>query len=406
MDYESYQLFNGIRIIHKFIPNMVSHCGIIINAGSRDENSAEHGLAHFIEHVIFKGTKKRRAHHILARLEDVGGEINAYTTKEETCVYTSFMYKDYERAIELLTDIVFHSVFPDKELEREKEIVYDEINSYKDSPSELIFDDFDELLFRNNPMGRNILGTKKTVRSFSREKINRFITNNYKTDEIVISSVGNIKFNRLIQLINKHFADIPANTGRMNRKLLSSYSPERHELKKRTYQTHCVIGNLAYSLKHENRLGMYLLNNLLGGPGLSSRLNMSLREKNGYSYNTESNYTPYSDTGAFSVYFGTDKHNLDKSMNLVLKEFRKLRDVKLGIAQLTKAKRQLIGQIAISSENYENHMLSMGKGFLIYNHVDSFPEIARKIENLTSAKLLEIANDVLDDRYMSHLIYN
>jgi len=406
MDYESYQLFNGIRIIHKFIPNMVSHCGIIINAGSRDENSAEHGLAHFIEHVIFKGTKKRRAHHILARLEDVGGEINAYTTKEETCVYTSFMYKDYERAIELLTDIVFHSVFPDKELEREKEIVYDEINSYKDSPSELIFDDFDELLFRNNPMGRNILGTKKTVRSFSREKINRFITNNYKTDEIVISSVGNIKFNRLIQLINKHFADIPANTGRMNRKLLSSYSPERHELKKRTYQTHCVIGNLAYSLKHENRLGMYLLNNLLGGPGLSSRLNMSLREKNGYSYNTESNYTPYSDTGAFSVYFGTDKHNLDKSMNLVLKEFRKLRDVKLGIAQLTKAKRQLIGQIAISSENYENHMLSMGKGFLIYNHVDSFPEIARKIENLTSVKLLEIANDVLDDRYMSHLIYN
>ncbi len=406
MDYESYQLFNGIRIIHKFIPNMVSHCGIIINAGSRDENSAEHGLAHFIEHVIFKGTKKRRAHHILARLEDVGGEINAYTTKEETCVYTSFMYKDYERAIELLTDIVFHSVFPDKELEREKEIVYDEINSYKDSPSELIFDDFDELLFRNNPMGRNILGTKKTVRSFSREKINRFITNNYKTDEIVISSVGNIKFNRLIQLINKHFADIPANTGRMNRKLLSSYSPERHELKKRTYQTHCVMGNLAYSLKHENRLGMYLLNNLLGGPGLSSRLNMSLREKNGYSYNTESNYTPYSDTGAFSVYFGTDKHNLDKSMNLVLKEFRKLRDVKLGIAQLTKAKRQLIGQIAISSENYENHMLSMGKGFLIYNHVDSFPEIARKIENLTSAKLLEIANDVLDDRYMSHLIYN
>lgn len=406
MDYESYQLFNGIRIIHKFIPNMVSHCGIIINAGSRDENSAEHGLAHFIEHVIFKGTKKRRAHHILARLEDVGGEINAYTTKEETCVYTSFMYKDYERAIELLTDIVFHSVFPDKELEREKEIVYDEINSYKDSPSELIFDDFDELLFRNNPMGRNILGTKKTVRSFSREKINRFITNNYKTDEIVISSVGNIKFNRLIQLINKHFADIPANTGRKNRKLLSSYSPERHELKKRTYQTHCVIGNLAYSLKHENRLGMYLLNNLLGGPGLSSRLNMSLREKNGYSYNTESNYTPYSDTGAFSVYFGTDKHNLDKSMNLVLKEFRKLRDVKLGIAQLTKAKRQLIGQIAISSENYENHMLSMGKGFLIYNHVDSFPEIAKKIENLTSAKLLEIANDVLDDRYMSHLIYN
>ena len=255
-------------------------------------------------------------------------------------------------------------------------------------------------------MGRSILGTKKTVRSFSREKINQFITNNYKTDEIVISSVGNIRFNRLLRLINKHFADIPANTGRKNRKLLSSYSPEQHELKKRTYQTHCVIGNLAYSLKHDNRLGMYLLNNLLGGPGLSSRLNMSLREKNGYSYNTESNYTPYSDTGAFSVYFGTDKHNLDKSMNLVLKEFRKLRDVKLGIAQLTKAKRQLIGQIAISSENYENHMLSMGKGFLVYNRVDSFPEIVKKIENLSSAKLLEIANEVLNERHMSYLIYN
>ncbi len=406
MDYESYQLHNGIRIIHKFIPNMVSHCGIIINAGSRDENSKEHGLAHFIEHVIFKGTKKRRAHHILARLEDVGGEINAYTTKEETCVYTSFMYRDYERAIELLTDIVFHSVFPDKELEREKEIIYDEINSYKDSPSELIFDDFDELLFRDNPMGRNILGTKKTVRSFSRNQINQFITNNYKTDEIVISSTGNIKFDRLLRIIRKHIADIPADTGRKNRKPVSNYSPERQQMKKRTYQAHCVVGNLAYSLKHEKRLGMYLLNNLLGGPGLSSRLNMSLREKNGYSYNTESNYTPYSDTGAFSVYFGTDKHNLDKSMNLVLKEFRKLREVKLGIAQLTKAKRQLIGQIAISSENYENHMLSMGKGFLIYNRVDSFPEIAKKIDNLSSSKLLEIANEVLDDRHMSYLIYN
>lgn len=406
MDYESFQLHNGIRIIHKYIPNLVAHCGIIINAGSRDEMPNEHGLAHFIEHVIFKGTKKRKAHHILARLEDVGGEINAYTTKEETCVYTSFMHKDYERAVELLTDIVFHSVFPQKELEREKEIIIDEINSYKDSPSELIFDDFDEIIFKHNPMGRNILGTRKTVRSFTRKHIDRFVSKNYKTDEIVISSVGNIKFNKLLRLINKYVSDIPLNTGKHSRPVLENYVPEKSVMRKRTYQTHCVMGNMAYSLNHENRLGMYLLNNLLGGPGLSSRLNMSLREKNGYSYNTESNYTPYSDTGIFSVYFGTDKHNMDKSMNLVLREFKKLRDVKLGTAQLAKAKRQLIGQIAISSENFENHMLSIGKGYLIYYKVDSFPAIAAKIDNLSAGHLLEIANEVLDESRISYLIYN
>jgi predicted Zn-dependent peptidase len=406
MEYQSYQLHNGIRIIHKQVPNLVAHCGIIINAGSRDEEPKEHGLAHFIEHVIFKGTQKRKAHHILTRLEDVGGEINAYTTKEETCVYTSFMHKDYGRALELLTDIVFHSVFPDKELEREKEIIYDEINSYKDSPSELIFDDFDEVVFKDNPMGRNILGTKRVVKSFSRKHIDRFIQKNYKTDQIVIASVGNVRFNRLLKLVNRYFSDIPANTGKHARQPFEHYVPEHIEMKKRTYQAHCIMGNVAYSYKHDNRLGMHLLNNLLGGPGLSSRLNMTLREKNGYSYNTESNYTTYTDTGTFAVYFGTDKHNLEKSMQLVLKEFAKLRDKKLGTAQLAKAKRQLIGQIAISSENYENHMLSIGKGFLIYDRVDSFHETIKKIEHISADHLLEISNEVLNESKMSYLIYN
>lgn len=405
MEYNTYQLHNGIRIIHQYIPNMVSHCGIIINAGSRDEQASEHGLAHFIEHVFFKGTQKRKAHHIVARLEDVGGEINAYTSKEETCVYASFMYRDYARAIELLADITFHSVFPDKELEREKEIVIDEINSYKDSPSELIFDDFDELIFKGNPLGRNILGNKKTVKSFTRNHIQRFIDKNYTTDQIVISSVGNIKFSRLLKLVTKYFGDVRQHAQVRSRLPMAGYQPEHITANKKTYQAHCIIGNLAYSLDHENRPGMYLLNNLLGGPGLSSRLNMTLREKNGFSYNTESSFTPYSDTGSFAVYFGTDKQNLDKSMDLVRKEFKKLRDKKLGTAQLTKAKRQLIGQIAISSENYENVMLTIGKSFLIFNKVDSFEQVAEKIDAISSQGLLEIANEIFDEQKLSYLIY-
>ncbi len=407
MEFESHTLKNGLRIIHKSVPNLIAHCGIMINAGSRDELEHEHGLAHFIEHVLFKGTQKRKAHHILNRIEDVGGEINAYTTKEETCIYASFLPGYYDRSLELLSDIIFHSSFPDNELEREKEIIYDEINSYKDSPSELIFDEFEELLFEGNPIGRNILGTKKHLKKFSKKEIFEFFDRNYTTDQMVITSVGNIKFEKLVKAIEKYFEVEPQNAQKKapEREKFNTYKSTYVEKKKRTYQTHCIIGTPAYSLIDQNRLGLYLLNNLLGGPGLSSRLNMTLREKNGISYNSESAYTPYSDTGIFNVYFGTNKENLNKSITLVKKEFKKLQDAELSKFQLAKAKRQLLGQMAISSENHENLMLNMGKSFMVYDKVDSFQEITDKIQSITSLQLQEISNEIFNPQQLSYLIY-
>lgn len=396
---------NGIRIIHQQVESPAAHFGVILNTGSRDESSNEQGIAHFIEHVIFKGTRKRKAYHVLSRIEDVGGEINAYTTKEETAVYATFLAKYYSRSMELISDIIRNSSFPDREIEKEKEVIIEEINSYKDSPSELIFDDFDELLYAGHPIARNILGTPKFVKSFKRTDILRFIENNYHTDEMVLSSVGNIPFTRFKLLAEKFFADIPAKLRSHQRELFTNYTPSVKRKKMKTYQNHCVIGNIAYNAQDDKRMGMILLNSILGGQSMNSRLNLSLRERNGMAYNVESSYTAYSDTGQFNVYFGTDKENLEKAIRLVKKEFKLIREKRLGALQLSKAKKQLIGQIAISSENRDDLMLTLGKSFLLYNKVDSLPEIYQKIEDITDSLLLEIANEVMDDNAMSMLIY-
>ncbi|TAJ11461.1 insulinase family protein [Marinilabiliaceae bacterium JC017] len=405
MEYFSKTLENGIRIIHKPEKSLVGYCGLFINTGSRDEEESEHGIAHFIEHVIFKGTKKRKAFHILSRLDDVGGELNAYTTKEETCIYASFLKQDFERAIDLIHDITFNSVFPEKELVKEKEVIIDEINSYKDSPAELIFDDFEELIFKENPMGRNILGTAEALKSFTKEDINRFIQNNYHTDEIVFCSVGDVSFKKLLKWCDKFFGAVLENRGIKERSKLEVYIPEKKIEKKDTYQCHVMVGNVAYDFNHPDRLGLYLLNNLLGGPGMNSRLNMALREKNGIAYNVESSYTPYYGTGIFSIYYGTDVDNLDRSLQIIDVELRKLRNKALGIMQLHKACRQLKGQMAIASENRENLMLSMGKSYMLYNRVDSLEEIYAKIDNISAEKLLSIANEIFDAQKLSYLIY-
>ncbi|WP_423126479.1 M16 family metallopeptidase [Gaoshiqia sp. Z1-71] len=398
-------LKNGIRIIHQQVESPAAHFGIILNTGSRDELPHEQGIAHFIEHVIFKGTKKRKAFHILSRIEDVGGEINAYTTKEETAVYATFLNEHYDRSMELISDIMVNSTFPERELEREKEVVIEEINSYKDSPSELIFDDFDELLFDGHPIARNILGTPKLVKSFNKENILRFIGQNYHTDEMVLSSVGQISFERFLYLAEKYFGDIPPNTRSRQRQLFDNYIPGFKRIKKDTFQTHCVIGNIAYDARDEKRMGMVLLNNILGGQSMNSRLNLSLRERNGMAYNVESNYSAFTDTGQFNIYFGTDRENLDKAIKLTNSEFRLLREKTLGSLQLSKAKKQLIGQIAISSENRDDLMLTLGKSFLLYNKVDSLPVIYQKIEQITGEQLREIANEILDEKALSTLIY-
>jgi len=405
MVFETHTLSNGIRLIHHPVNANVAHCGIILNTGSRDEKEEEWGIAHYIEHVVFKGTTKRKAYHILSRMEDVGGELNAYTTKEETCVYTTFLDKDYKRALELIGDITFNSVFPEKELEKEKEVILDEINSYKDSPSELIFDDFEELIFKGDPIGRNILGTPKHIKAFKRDDILKFIKNNYHTDQMVISSVGNIQFSKLVKMVEKFFGHIPASTRTSERKKPNSYKPRTQTLIKKTYQRHCVMGNIAYDLNDERRIPLSLLTNVLGGPGMNSRLNLSLRERHGLAYNIESNYTPYVDTGVFSIYFGTDKGYLDKCLSLINKEMDLLCNKKLGTGQLKRAKNQMIGQIAISSENNENLMLSIGKSFLLYNRIDSLEELYQKIENITATQLLEVANEILNKDRLTTLMY-
>lgn len=405
MDLLFHILGNGIRLVHYGIPGLVAHCGVIINSGSRDEKENEHGIAHFIEHMLFKGTKKRKAYHILSRLEDVGGELNAYTTKEETTVHASFLKEDYERAIELISDITFNSVFPDKEITKEKDVVIEEINSYLDNPSELIFDDFEELIFSGMPIGRNILGTPKSVRSFSRKKITGFITANYDPSEIVLCSVGNISREKITRLFVRYFSEISL-PGKSNKvPSQGAYSAASVTRNKDTYQNHCIIGNRAFDLKHKDRLGMFLLNNILGGPGLNSRLNLVLREKNGLAYNVESNYSPYSDTGIFSVYFGTDAKTLEKSIDLTHRELKKLRTEKLGEIQLGKARSQMKGYLARGYESHESLMLNLGKNLLVFDRIEGFEELSKKIDAITSDDIIRIAGEVFEPSALSTLIY-
>lgn len=404
-DYLTHTLANGIRIIHQRTDSPVGHLGVLINAGSRDELEEEHGLAHFIEHSVFKGTQKRKAFHILSRIEGVGGELNAYTTKEETVLYATFLTEYYERTADLLSDILFNSVYPEKELKREKEVVYEEINSYKDSPSELIFDEFEELVFDGHPIARNILGTRDKLHDFTRDSIFRFIENNYHTDQMVISSVGNIDFGDLQKMVERYFGAVPEKKRENSRKKFEGYIPQEKIVQRDTFQSHCVMGNIAFDVQHSQRIIMVLLNNILGGQALNSRLNLALRERRGMAYNVESGYTAYSDTGLFNVYFGTDKENLNKALNLVHKEFDLLRNTKLGAVQLSRAKKQLIGQIAISTESREDMMLTIGKSYLLFDKVDPLRVVFKKIEEITAEQLMEAANIVLNKEQMSTLIY-
>ncbi len=405
-DFLTHTLKNGIRVIHYQTDSPVGHLGVLINTGSRDEEDEEHGLAHFIEHSVFKGTKKRRAYHVLSRIEDVGGELNAYTTKEETTLYSTFLNQDFERAAELLSDILFNSVYPQKELNREKEVIAEEINSYKDSPSELIFDEFEELVYDGHPIARNILGASENINRFNRDSILNFITKNYHTDQMVISSVGNLTYEKLVKVSEKYFGSAEERIRIEKRKPFEHYVPGFRTVVKDTFQTHCVLGNVACDIKHPMRNVMVLLNNIIGGPAMNSRLNLALRERKGMAYNIESGYTAYTDTGLFNVYFGTDKENFEKAIALVKKEFKLLRDTKLGGVQLSKAKKQLIGQIAISTESHDDLMLAIGKSYLLFNRVDPLRVVFKKIEDITVEQLMEVANIVLDENQLSTLVYH
>ena len=402
---QTFVLKNGIRLIHQETNSPVSHFGVMINTGSRDEEAEEQGIAHFIEHVIFKGTQTRKSFHILNRIEDVGGELNAYTTKEETAVYATFLSEYYQRSMELISDILINSTFPAKELEREKEVVIEEINSYKDSPSELIFDEFEEILFDGHPIARNILGTPELIKNFNKSSILKFMDENYHTDQMVLSSVGNLPMTKFIRLAEKYFGHIPEKNRSKMRRNEYIYRPEQRIVQKDTFQAHCIVGNIAPDIYSPKRMQMVLLNNILGGQSMNSRLNMVLRERNGMAYNVESGYTGYFDTGEFSVYFGTDKENLDQALWLVNKELQLMKEKPMGIIQLSRAKKQLIGQLAISTEIHEDLMLSIGKSYLFFNRVDSLETIFKKIEDISSSEIQEIANEIFDESQNSILIY-
>jgi predicted Zn-dependent peptidase len=406
MEFQQHTLANGIRIIHKQKNGIeVSHCGLMINAGSRDEREDEQGLAHFIEHTLFKGTKKRKAYHILSRLDAVGGELNAYTGKEETAIYASFVSNHYERAVELLADVTFNSTYPVKEIEKEKDVIIDEIHSYLDSPGEQIFDDFEEQVFGNHPIGRNILGTIESVRNFKQRDIIEFVQRRYRTSEMVFASVGSLDFKKVVKMAEKYFGDIPASTATSERIPFVDYVPKHVEIKRHTHQIHSILGCVAYDANHDKKRGLVLLNNYLGGPGMNSRLNLNIREKHGIAYNIESSYQSFSDTGIFNIYLGTDQTMFNRSKKLLRTELRKMREQKLGTAQLHLAKQQLVGNIALAQESGASLMLAIGKSALFYEEVDSTQEIFNQINEITSSDLLEIANEIFDESRMSSLTY-
>ncbi|HRW68715.1 pitrilysin family protein [Lentimicrobium sp.] len=405
MQYQFHTLPNGIRIVHRHSGRLVAHLAVMVNTGSRDELPGEEGLAHFIEHVIFKGTGKRKVYQVLGRLENIGADLNAYTTKEETCIHASFLSTYYARAIELFADILFNSTFPEKEINKEKDVVIDEINAYKDSPSELIFDEFEEMLFRGHPLGKSILGSPASVKRINRKRILGFIANHYHTNQIVISSVGNIRFDWLVKLVNEAFGCLPENLRTDSRQVFTASEPKQLIKPRRNFQTHCILGNHAYGYADARRTALALLTNLLGGPAMNSRLSMALRERHGLSYNIESVYTPYAETGSFMIYLGTDNGSLDKALTLVRAELDKFIAKSLGTIQLHTAKQQFIGQIAISFESNLNDALSMAKSMLVYDTVDTHEVLISKINAITADLVLEVAHEIFDPSGMSMLVY-
>lgn len=401
----SLTLPNGIRLVHYQIQAKVAHCGLFINAGTRDESDHEHGIAHFIEHTIFKGTKKRNVYQVLNRLENVGADLNAFTTKEETCIYATFLSEYYDRTLELFHDLFFNSIFPENEIEKEKQVVLDEIKACKDNPAEQIFDDFEDLVFAGHPLGKNILGTKSSLRQIDRQALFDFIHRNYRMDQVVVASVGNIDFASLTKKVMKYFILNPDRGNKAHRHPFGAYSKFHRVQRKKTSQVHCVVGGPAFSFSDSRRIPMALLNNMLGGPILNSRLSLALRERNGLTYHNESNYTAYSDSGIVCIYFGTDPIHFDKALAIVFKELKKLRETRLTSIQFHTIQKQLIGQLSIAQESNLSVMLAMGKNFLLKNEYDPPEFVMEMIRRTTASELMEIANQVFDESGLSMLTF-
>ncbi|GHT38877.1 peptidase M16 [Endomicrobiia bacterium] len=406
MQYFSLDLASGLRIVHLSSNSPVSYCGFAVNAGTRDENSDEFGLAHFVEHTLFKGTQKRKPWHILNRMESVGGELDAYTNKEETFLYTVCLSEDVERAIELLSDLVFHSQFPDTELDKEREVVIDEINSYRDTPSELIYDEFENLIFSNHELGHNILGEPESLETFGQDTCRSFVNRFYHPANMVFFSLGKTPFNKIVRLANKYLLQEGTNPGVSTQRTAPFYIPPRHiEKKSDLHQTHIIVGGRAFSIYDSKRLGLLLLNNILGGPGMNSRLNINMREKNGLVYTVESGLTSFVDSGIFTIYFGCDHQSKNKCLDITYKELKRIRNEKLTHSQFTAAVKQWKGQLGIANEQNENIALGMAKSFLHFNKYENLSQIYQRIDALTADFLLEIANEVYDENHLFSMTF-
>ena len=415
MKYNTYTLDNGLRIIHLPSDSKVVYCGYQINAGTRDEEPGEEGLAHFCEHVTFKGTERRKAWHILNCLESVGGDLNAYTNKEGTVYYAAILKEHIARAVDLLSDIVFHSTYPQQEIDKEVEVICDEIESYNDSPAELIYDEFENILFKGNSLGHNILGTAEQVRQFTTEDALRFTRKLYRPDNAVFFAYGDIDFKKLVTLLKR---SVGSEELRVKNEEFNSREEERMKgeesnspkgqtivMEKHTHQAHVMIGTQAYDVHDDRRMPLYLLNNILGGPGMNAKLNLALREHNGLVYTVESTMVAYGDTGTWSIYFGCDEHDVKRCLRLVRKELDKFMEKPLSDAQLRAAKKQIKGQIGVACDNRENFALDFGKSFLHYGWEKNVDRLYEQVDEITSQQIQSVAQELFDEHRLTTLIF-
>ena len=404
-EYEIHTLKNGIRVVHNRITSTkIVHCGIMLDIGSRDESAANQGIAHFWEHMAFKGTRKRKAFHILNRLESLGGELNAFTDKEKILFYASLRDEYLERAVELLSDITFDSIFPASQIVRERNVILEEMSMYYDDPDDSLQDEFDAVVFSGHPLGMNILGTQKTVKSFHRKDFQDFVKAHMDTRKIVFSCVGNVPMEKVVKLAEKYMGSIPRMTSKIKRKKFAGYKPLETSLKRNVKQARCAIGRTSYHLAHEKRSGFFMLTNILGGGGMNSRLNMALREKYGFVYNIGSQFVPFTDTGLFVISFGTEPSQLTKSIELVKMEMKKLCDDKLGVKQLAASKEQILGQIAMAEENNIGFMIMMARTLLDLGKITSLDDIFDRVKKTSALDLQGLANEMFDEAKMSQLI--
>ena len=431
MKYNTYTLDNGLRIIHLPSDSKVVYCGYQINAGTRNEEPGEEGLAHFCEHVTFKGTERRKAWHILNCLESVGGDLNAYTNKEGTVYYSAILKEHIARAVDLLTDIVFHSVYPQAEIDKEVEVICDEIESYNDSPAELIYDEFENIIFKGSPLGHNILGTAEQVRSFKTEDALRFTRKLYRPDNAIFFAYGDIDFKKLVRLLKKSFlseerrvkseettfgdrresqfnspeAQAQFNIQHSTFNTQHSFEGQTIVMQKNTHQAHVMIGTRAYDVNDSRRMPLYLLNNMLGGPGMNAKLNLALREHNGLVYTVESTMVAYGDTGIWSIYFGCDEHDVKRCLRLVRKELDKFMLKPLSEAQLKAAKKQIKGQIGVACDNRENFALDFGKSFLHYGWEKNVDRLYEQVDEITAEQIQAVAQELFDKDRLTTLIF-